>query len=283
MKEGATLSPDVHSVSEVDGVPAYDVVEFYDRQSAYLVCVFVINEGERIREQLRRMRPYVNAFDIAIADGGSTDGSLDLDFLKSVGVRALLTKRDVGKLSAQMRMAFHYALQCGYSGVITIDGNGKDGVEALPRFKAALDEGIDHVQGSRYIPGGHHENTPLSRHLALKVLHAPLISAASGVRQTDTTNGFRAYSSRLISDPRIGVFRDIFQSYELHYHLAIEAGRENRFRTAEVPVSRLYPRSGKTPTKISPIRGNLRVLRILIDAARGKFRLAQEQDSHGKA
>lgn len=252
-------------------VPEYRADEFRARSSDLLVAVFVINEGEKVRKQLLRMRPLTDDVDIVVADGGSTDGSLDEAYLREVGVRALLTKTGRGKLSAQMRMAFAWALDQGYSGVIAIDGNGKDGVEAIPEFARLLRAGYDHVQGSRFIPGGKAVNTPLSRLIGLRLLHAPLISLASGVRQTDTTNGFRGYSAALLNDPAVDVFRDVFQTYELHYHLAIEAGRLDRFRTVETPVTRTYPR-GKVPTKISPIRGNAHVLGVLFRAARGAYR-----------
>jgi len=253
-------------------VPASRVDVLRERSSDLLVTVFVINEGEKVRKQLARMQPFTSDLDVVVADGGSTDGSLDLDFLREVGVTALLTKTGPGKLSAQMRMAFAWALEQGYSGVIAIDGNGKDGIEALPEFARLLRDGYDHVQGSRFIPGGKAVNTPLSRLIGLRVLHAPLITLASGVRQTDTTNGFRGYSAALLGDPEVAVFRDVFQTYELHYHLAIESGRLARFRTTETPVSRTYPR-GKVPTKISPVRGNAHVLAVLFRAAAGKYRL----------
>src|SRR5690606_15118792 len=109
-------------------------------------------------------------------------------------------------------------------GVIAIDGNDKDDPTAIPAFAAALDRGVDHVQGSRYLPGGHHEHTPLLRHAGVRLLHAPLISRAAGVRYTDTTNGFRGYSATLLRDPRVQPFRHVFSRYELHYYLAIRAG-----------------------------------------------------------
>ncbi len=102
-----------------------------------------------------------------------------------------------------MRMAFAYALKEGYAGVVVVDGNGKDDITAIPAFVHALEAGYDHIQGSRYVPGGKAINTPLSRHLAVHLLHAPLISLSAGFRYTDTTNGFRAYSSRLLADPRL--------------------------------------------------------------------------------
>ena len=156
-----------------------------------------------------------------------------------------------------------------------MDGNGKDGVKGLPSFISLLEDGYDHIQGSRYISGGYHENTPLSRHLALKFLHAPLISWASKTKQTDTTNGFRGYSARLLADNNICVFRNVFQTYELHYHLAIEAGRRADLKTIETPVTRVYPKKGKTPTKISPIRGQFKVLLILLKAVFGMYRVKE--------
>jgi glycosyltransferase involved in cell wall biosynthesis len=232
--------------------------------------VFVINEADRIQRQLEQMAPLADRVDIVVADGGSTDGSLGIDTLAAARVRALLVKRGPGKLSAQMRMAIAFALDEGYDGLIVIDGNGKDDVSAIPRFAELLDEGYDHIQGSRYIPGGHGINTPLSRTLAVKLLHAPLISLAARTRYTDTTNGFRAYSRRLLTDPRVQPLRDIFMGYELHYYLAIRAARLG-FRVTETPVTRRYPSSGKTPTKISPVKGNLAILRTLAAAASGKF------------
>lgn len=251
-------------------LPKFDCIEFSDKHADYCLCVFIINEGEKFLKQLVNMQPYSKDIDIIIADGGSTDGSTEHGNLKRHGVNTLLIKTDSGKLGTQMRMAFGWALNRGYKGIITIDGNNKDSVDSIPDFVKKLDEGYDHIQGSRFIPGGHHENTPLSRLLGVKLLHAPVISLASGFRYTDTTNGFRAYSEKLLRDPRLAVFRDIFTGYELHYYLAIKAAKLG-FRCVEIPVSRKYPKTGKTPTKISPVRGNLSVVSKLFTAATGGY------------
>ena len=253
-------------------VPSFRVDFSRPRSARFAVCVFVINEGEKIRKQLRAMKDCAGGLDIVVADGGSTDGSLTPELMDEVGAKALLVKTGPGKLSAQMRMAIAYCLDEGYEGIVCIDGNGKDGLDGLPVMQAALDEGWDHVQGSRFIVGGHHENTPAVRYLAVRGLHAPLVSWAAGFRYTDTTNGFRAYSRRLLEDPRVAPLRDIFDQYQLHYHLAIEAARLG-FRVKEVPVSRCYPPSGKTPTKIKGIGGLWRVFRQLADVCRGRYRL----------
>jgi dolichol-phosphate mannosyltransferase len=245
-------------------VPAFQYIEFFKKRSNICVCTPVINEGQRIQNLLERMRSLnlMDNIDVLIADGGSTDGSLEDSYLQKMRVRTLLTKMGPGKLSAQMRMAMAYAIEEGYTGFVFIDGNNKDDPEAIPRFISKLEEGYDFVQGSRHMPGGRGINTPPSRHYGVKYLHSPLISLAARRRFTDTTNGFRAYSARLLLDPRVQPFRDIFWSYEILFYLAIRASRLG-FLVTEIPTTRAYPANEKTPTKISPVRGSFNLLKIL--------------------
>ena len=252
------------------GVPAHERFNFRKKQHDYAVVVFCINENGRVRAQLERMATLSDTADIIVADGGSSDGSLTLDSLDDFRLRALLIKRDEGKLSAQMRMAIGFVIEEGYEGMVVIDGNGKDDVSAIPRFLELLEEGYDHVQGSRYVRGGRGVNTPLARHIGVKLLHAPLISLASRRRYTDTTNGFRAYSRRLLIDQRVSPLREVFLGYELHYYLAIRAARLG-FKVIETPVTRSYPKGEDVPTKIQGIRGNLAVLKTLANVVRGLY------------
>lgn len=179
-------------------------------------------------------------------------------------------KTGPGKLSAQLRMGYAYALEQGYEGTITVDGNGKDNVDAIPNFVKALEEGWDMVQGSRYIPGGQAINTPKIRHYAVKLIHVPVVSKVAGFKYTDTTNGYRAYSNRYLLDSRVQPFRDIFNTYELLAYLSVRAPQLG-FKTKEIPVTRAYPKTGKTPTKISFIKGNGDLLRILKDLILHKY------------
>lgn len=259
-------------------LPTYDVhlLEGGSKRSRFALTVFVLNEGDRIRSQLAKMKPLAGEIDIVVVDGGSTDGALDEPYLADCGVRALLVKTGPGGLSAQMRVGFFWCLEQGYEGIVTIDGNDKDDSSAVPAFVSALESGADHVQGSRYVTGGRGVRTPVARHLGVMLLHAPLISMAAGTRYTDTTNGFRAYSARLLRDPRVQPFRDIFQRYELHYYLAIRAARLG-YRVAELPVTRRYPASGSVPSKIRGWRGNLAILGMLWRAVRGRFDPAPER------
>lgn len=249
--------------------PEFSLIQFRETSKKYALCVPVINEGERIIQQIERMKGFANLVDIIIADGGSTDGSLKTEFLSDHSVTCLLTKRGPGKLSAQMRMAMAFCLAQGYEGCIFVDGNGKDDISAIPDFVQKLEEGFDHIQGSRYLPGGEHENTPLLRHIGVTYLHAPLISLSAGFRYTDTTNGFRAYSRELLLHPKVKPLREVFAQYELHYYLAIRSARVG-LKVVEIPVTRKYPK-GKVPSKINSWRGYFIVLKTLFKAAFHRF------------
>ncbi|MGC9610775.1 MAG: glycosyltransferase family 2 protein [Minisyncoccia bacterium] len=255
---------------EPGGIPEYEISEFSQKKNKWCLCVFVLNEGDRIRKQLIRTLPYSRLVDVIIADGGSGDNSTPPDFLVGNNVRTFLKVKNEKGLGSQMRMAFDYALRDGYEGVIVMDGNNKDNPSAISRFIKSLEDGADHVQGSRFLLGGLHVNTPWERIWGVRLIHAPLISLAAGFRYTDTTNGFRAYSARFLNDLKQEIFKSVFSEYQLHYYLAIRAPRLG-YKTKEIPVEREYPKAGPTPTKIGGWKGKLLVLENLFSVCLGDF------------
>ncbi len=253
-------------------VPAFEVCRLRERQNRYCIVIPVINEGDRLLNQLGEMSAlgHMTLADVILADGGSTDGSTETGRLTQLGLAALLIKRGPGKLSAQLRMAYAWALEAGYEGIITIDGNGKDGVEAIPAFAAALGRGVDYAQASRFITGGQGVNTPLIRWAAIRLIHAPLLSAAAGKWFTDTTQGFRAYSRRYLTHPGVQPFRDVFRRYELLTYLTVRAPQLGLV-AEELPTRRIYPDDGTVPTKISPMAGNIDLLKTLLATVARRF------------
>ncbi len=268
MNKTSNISPDLRTTWQI---PSFEIPLWLGRQHSYCVVIPVINEGERIKNLLGKMAALkINALaDILIVDGGSQDGSLEFVALQKLGVRGLLIKTGPGKLSAQLRCAYAFALDQGYDGIITIDGNDKDDPQAIARFIAALQEGVDFVQASRFIAGGIAENTPKSRHFGIRFIHAPMLSLASGFKWTDTTQGFRAYSRKMLLDPNIAPFRDVFMGYELLSYLSYRAPQLG-YQCIELPSVRRYPK-GEVPTKISSFKGNLSVLQVLFNTCLGKF------------
>ena len=252
-------------------VPTYKIIFNKPRENTFALVIPVINEGPRILALLKRMEvlQLSKICDVVIVDGGSNDNSLfDLDKLS---VNTLLLKQGPGKLGSQLRCAYDFCLKRNYEGVITIDGNNKDDPAAVEGFIKKLQEGFDFVQASRFIKGGKGINTPFTREFAIKFIHSPLLSVASGFRWTDTTQGFRGYSRRLLKNEEIAIFRDIFKDYELLAYLNYIAPKLG-FKCVEYPTQREYPK-GDIPTKISFLKGNLEVLVVLLKTILGAYNI----------
>lgn len=256
-------------MTQIQDIPLHLSHIFAPRLHRYCAIVGVLNEGDKFRSQLARMQPYRDRLDIVIADGGSTDGATTPDYLQDKAT-ALLVKTGPGFLSTQYRIALHFALTQGYDGMIMVDGHGKDGMTALPKFIEALNAGHDMVQGSRFIRGGQHARTPIDRILAIRLIFNPLMALASGFPYTDATNGFKAVSRAYLLDPRVHPFRPVFKKYNLQYYLNYRAPRL-RLKVCEIPVVRLYPKTGKTPTKISGLAGRLDILKELFLTISGAY------------
>lgn len=252
-------------------VPQTDEVFFDRKLTKYCLVIPVLNEGSRIQNLLTRIHTLGldKKLDILVVDGGSTDGSLSITKLRSFGARGFLVKHGAGGLSAQLRCGYAFALNNGYEGVVTIDGNDKDDPESIPEMVNLLDRGFDFVQASRFISGGSGINTPKLRELGIRLVHAPLLRLASGFKWTDTTQGFRAYSQRLLADSEISVFRDVFDRYELLPYLSLIAPKLG-FKCVETASVRRYP-LGKVPTKIRGFGAQVNILIVLIRTCVGAY------------
>jgi hypothetical protein len=70
-------------------------------------------------------------------------------------------------------------------------------------------------------------------------------------------------------DPCLAPFRDVFTGYELLAYFSCRAPKLG-YRCVELATARRYPQ-GEVPTKISPLRGNLAVLAVLVRACCGSY------------
>lgn len=229
-------------------VPHFEIERFQEKLSDYCFVAIVWNEGDRIRRQIEEMSKWAQEVDVVVVDGGSDDGSLEESHLTKNQVSALVTVKERG-LGTGVRAAISYALDQGYQGLITVDGNEKDDLSGLPRILAELKEGVGLVQGSRFLPGGNHARTPMERLIGIKWIVAPLMSIFGKIKVTDPTNGFRGLSRRYLTDPGLQPLRRCFVGFNLQLYLVYRAGcLGHGFR--EVPVGRSYPEDGSVPTKI---------------------------------
>ena len=249
-------------------LPKYSSEYFFDKKNKYALLIPTLNEGERIQSQLTKIKALSldNTVDIFILDSNSTDKSLEFDFLKECSVRAKITIFE-GKQGSAFRAGINEVLNQNYDGIITVDGNNKDSMGSIFEFVKKLDEGYDFVQGSRFMQGARHENTPFIRLLAMKLLLIPLVSNLANYRYTEVASAFRAYSKNLLTEA--DVLRDCFVSYEFLWYMSVFAPK-NHYKVTEIPTERSYPKTGKIPTKIS-MRGCFGIILQLFYLSIGKY------------
>ena len=84
-----------YKLKDQGDMPKYTVLEFRPKKTPYCLCIPVINEGQRIKRQLEKLRKYTNVVDVLLLDGGSIDGSTTPK--KTKFAHCLLKKVKVGK------------------------------------------------------------------------------------------------------------------------------------------------------------------------------------------
>ena len=78
-------------------VPSFDLPLWAGRTQPWCVVIPVINEGERLANLLRRMAQHgiSRIADILIVDGGSRDGSTEVNRLQALEVRSSMALRRI--------------------------------------------------------------------------------------------------------------------------------------------------------------------------------------------
>ena len=250
-------------------IPKYEKHVFFEKKNKYALLIPVINEGDRFISQMNKMKEgnIFNICDVYICDGGSTDGSTNIDFIKEYGCRGLIINISNKKgQGVQLKQGFYEAMKDGYNGAIMVDGNDKDNVhESLPSFLAKLEEGYDVIQATRFTLGGNHENTPLLRNIGIRLIASPLISITSGFHYDDVCNGFKGFSRNYILDKRMDWFREENIKYEYCIFPLVPVKRLE-YKVCQIPTNRFYPKN-EVPSKIKGMKANLSFFKTIIKQA----------------
>jgi dolichol-phosphate mannosyltransferase len=227
-----------------------------------VVVPFAYNEGEKIHATLSRF-PGERVYDIVVMDDGSTDGSFD-GIEGTYGVAKVLRHETNRGIGAAFKTVFEYILDRDYDIFVAMAGNNKDDPLQIPRLLTPILEwGYDFVQGSRFMPGGEYGGIPFYRVLATRFVHPWTFFLVTGCPVTESTNGFRAFRTKLLRDPRINWRQDWLNQYELEPYVLYKAITLG-YRYTEVPVSKMYPPKELGYTKMKPITGWWSMLRPLV-------------------
>jgi dolichol-phosphate mannosyltransferase len=217
------------------------------------------NEGPKLAAWAEGLLAPVADKVIGVNDGSTDDGP---SVLRDLGIEVLdQPRRGIG---ASIKRCVAYAQENGFDVLVVMAGNGKDDPAEVPRLVAPIvGDGVDYVQGSRFLPGGSSPNLPPFRRVSIRLLSF-IFSVWTRRRCTDLTNGFRAYRLSLLDDPRIDIWQDWLDTYEYEYYVHWKAYTLG-YAVREVPVTKRYPEDrAEEYTKIRPVTGWWRMVRPFV-------------------
>jgi dolichol-phosphate mannosyltransferase len=138
-----------------------------------------------------------------------------------------------------IREGIDFGIENHFDVAVVLAGNNKDCPHEIPRILAPiLDDGLDYVQGSRFLPGGKKVNTPFLRGVFSR-LYPFIWTLFTRKRCTDVTNGFRAYNLKIFHDKRVNIHQNWLDNYQLEYYIHYKVLTLD-YMFKEVPISKIY-------------------------------------------
>ena len=131
---------------------------------------------------------------VLVVDDGSSDGTADV--AREAGAEVLEQRPNAGK-GAALRAGFRWALEAGYDGALTLDGDGQHDPAEIPAFLAAFAAG--RVGGRPDLVVGQRDfgRMPPARRLA-NTIGGHAFSWAVGTHVPDNQSGYRLIGRRLM-------------------------------------------------------------------------------------
>lgn len=224
-----------------------------------LVLIPAYNEEGKVGRVVSDVREHTS-YPVVVVDDGSTDRTVE----EARGAGAEVVRHDVNRgVGAALRTGFGFALKNGFEAVVIMGADVQDHAEEIPKLLHPIETGgCDFVQGSRRLGGLRAVNITLFRRVTTWVYSA-LFGFITGFRLTDGTNGFRAFRTSILRDPRLDLSQPWLDRYELEPYLMYRAIKLG-YQLTEAPVTKYYHKGDLSYTKMTPFRDWWSILRPLI-------------------
>lgn len=162
---------------------------------------------------------------ILVVDDGSNDNTAAM--VSELGVNLIRHRKNAGK-GAALKSAFAWALEQGFSGVVTLDADGQHDPIAIPLLIAtAKERGADILLASRY--SQFQQMAGLRRHW--NRFGAWCMKKRTGNNIDDSQSGFRYYSARLLASVSLES-----NGYDMEMEMLLKAWRGG-FLIDSLPVA----------------------------------------------
>jgi glycosyltransferase involved in cell wall biosynthesis len=199
-----------------------------------LVLVPAFNESARIGAVLAGVRAAVPGLPLLVVDDGSTDDTAAV--ARAAGARVVRLPFNLGA-GVAAQTGYRLAAREGYECVVQLDGDGQHEPADIPALLGLVERReADVAIGSRFLGGTAYRPGALRR-IGMG-LFGWLAWLVTGVRFSDVTSGFRAFSGDVVRFAATEWYPTDYADADVLITL-----RRAGFRLREVPV-RMYPRAG---------------------------------------
>lgn len=189
-----------------------------------IITIPVYNEEKTIEKVISEIHSAMGEYDykILVVDDGSKDKTAEI--ARNAGAIVISNKRNLG-LAETFRREMNECLKLEADVIVHTDADGQYPSEYIPQMIKKVEEGYDLVLGSRFGKGKY--SGSFIKKIG-NIVFAKVFSSLLKTKITDTTTGFRAFTSEVAKLPLINNFT--YAQEQL-----IRAGKKN-MRIAEIPV-----------------------------------------------
>ena len=200
------------------------------------IVIPAYNEGRVLADVVGELLENNSSYQVVIVDDGSTDNTSAI--AGNLGVHLLTHPINLGQ-GAALATGFEYALQQKADVIVTFDADGQmQPADIGLLVDVIINEDVDVALGSRFLTTSPEKMPPIKKYV-LK-LATVLTKLTTGLKVTDTHNGFRAFKAQALRK------LTITQNRMAHASEILSAIAHNKLSWREVPVTIRYTEYSKS-------------------------------------